>query len=402
MIRRDLHYFAVDGDVQQFIDGVVGQVGDFVVAVFAGFGVLSVDLVAEFDLLGEDETTQNIVQSFNSTYNGLMTEPLLNPHDRFFKDLFSRQEAAQDFLQHYLPAELATLLDLSTLHISKDSFIDAELQEHFSDLLYQVNLHSGQEACIYLLFEHKSYPDPLIALQLLRYMVRIWEQSLKQQRSLLPIVPLVIYHGQKKWRVGLEFTALFDVPTEMKPYVPAYQYWLCDLSQYSDEQIKGQVILQVGLRLLKYIWYDDMPERLDDILGLLRTLGQQQTGLEYLQTTLRYIAGATDKVSEEQLKQVVLELFSEGEQLMPTLVEQWLERGREEGREQGREAALTVLRRFLAMRFGVELSHFDPAFAPLDLTAITRLSDAAFEVTTLTEFEALLAELPADQTNETK
>jgi predicted transposase YdaD len=39
---------------------------------------------------------------------------LTNPHDRFFKELFSRQEVAQDFMSHYLPPELVALLDLST------------------------------------------------------------------------------------------------------------------------------------------------------------------------------------------------------------------------------------------------------------------------------------------------
>ncbi len=170
-----------------------------------------------------------------------MSDYLTNPHDKFFKDLFTRQEAAQDFLQHYLPAEVAKLLDLSTLEIGKDSFIDPDLQEHFSDLLYKVALHSGQETYIYVLFEHKSYPDPLIAFQLLKYMVRIWEQALKQEKPLLPILPLVVYHGAKRWTVDLELMALFGVPDELKPFVPNYRYWLCDLSQYSDEEIKAKV-----------------------------------------------------------------------------------------------------------------------------------------------------------------
>jgi predicted transposase/invertase (TIGR01784 family) len=258
-----------------------------------------------------------------------------------------------------------------------------------------VNLQGGQETYIYLLFEHKSYPDPLISWQLLRYMVRIWERSLKQQESLLPIVPMVIYHGQKKWQVALNLAASFELPDALKPYVPDYQYWLCDLSQYSDEQIKGQVILQVGLRLLKYIWQNDLQERLGNILGLLGELSERQTALEYLETILRYISRRTDNVSEETLKQVVVEIFSEGEELMPTLVEQWIERGRIEGREEGREAALNLLRRFLNHRFGTALDHFDPDFELLDLAAITHLSDTVFEVNTLAEFKAVLAELKA-------
>ena len=67
----------------------------------------------------------------------------------------------------------------------------------------------------------------------------------------------------------------------------------------------------------------------------------------------------------------------------------------ERGREEGRFSALSVLRRFLAQRFAVALDHFDPSFHSLDLSAITGLSDTAFEVETLAEFEARLAEIQA-------
>jgi predicted transposase/invertase (TIGR01784 family) len=63
---------------------------------------------------------------------------------------------------------------LESLVVSKDSFVDKELREHFSDIIYQVDLKQGDSAYIYLLFEHKSYSDPLIALHLLRYMIKIW------------------------------------------------------------------------------------------------------------------------------------------------------------------------------------------------------------------------------------
>jgi predicted transposase/invertase (TIGR01784 family) len=102
---------------------------------------------------------------------------LINPHDRFFKDLLSRPKAATDFLSNYLPPEIAAPLDLSAPEIVKDSFIDEELRQHFSDLLYRVNLKSGGDALVYILFEHKSGPDEWVAFQLLRYEVRIWESE---------------------------------------------------------------------------------------------------------------------------------------------------------------------------------------------------------------------------------
>lgn len=123
-----------------------------------------------------------------------MSEAALNVHDRFFKQVFSEQAVAADFLRNYLPAEVVGLLDLSSLELAKDSFVDERLREKFSDLLYNVKLTDGEPAFVYVLFEHKSYADPLTSLQLLRYMAQIWDLGVRQKSQFVPIIPIVVYH----------------------------------------------------------------------------------------------------------------------------------------------------------------------------------------------------------------
>jgi len=60
---------------------------------------------------------------------------LVNPHDRYFKEVFARPEIARDFLDNYLSAAIRARLDLSTLSLQKESFVDADLRQHFSDQL---------------------------------------------------------------------------------------------------------------------------------------------------------------------------------------------------------------------------------------------------------------------------
>ena len=96
-----------------------------------------------------------------------------------------RKEEAQSFLDHYLPQEVVPPIDPGRLEICKDSFIDPELKTYFSDMLYPVRLH-GEPGYMYVLFEHKSYEDRLIHLQLLEYMLRIWRLHVKQQTSREP------------------------------------------------------------------------------------------------------------------------------------------------------------------------------------------------------------------------
>ncbi|RMG05555.1 MAG: Rpn family recombination-promoting nuclease/putative transposase, partial [Acidobacteria bacterium] len=110
-------------------------------------------------------------------------------HDRFFKETLSHAEVARDFLINYLPEMVLKHLDLTSLKISKDSFVK-EGEEHYSDLLYQVNLSEGQKGYVYFLFEHKSYPDLYVCFQLLRYMIEIWELHRRQhpEEEKLPLI----------------------------------------------------------------------------------------------------------------------------------------------------------------------------------------------------------------------
>jgi predicted transposase/invertase (TIGR01784 family) len=140
----------------------------------------------------------------------MSNQELNNPHDMFFKEMFGRKERALGFLREYLPAPVYAQLDISTLELVKDSYVDKELTQHFSDILYKVSI-AGRPSFLYLLFEHKSYVDRLVGFQLLRNMVKIWERHLKENersRFFPVIVPIVIYHGRTKWTGQGDFRRL--------------------------------------------------------------------------------------------------------------------------------------------------------------------------------------------------
>jgi RNase P/RNase MRP subunit POP5 len=149
-------------------------------------------------------------------------------------------------------------------------------------------------------------------------------------------MPVVIYHGRVQWRVGLEFCNLFNLPGELAGLVPNFRYLLCDLSRYNDEEIKGAVTLRAGLLLLKHIFSEDLGERLPEILKLLSSLLEKRSGLEYLETILRYVASGSDKIREEDIESAVREVLRKnGGDIMPTVAEKWIEQGMQQGVEQG-------------------------------------------------------------------
>lgn len=54
-------------------------------------------------------------------------DDIKHPHDHFFQHTFARREVTANFLAHYLPEPVRRLLDLNTLALTKDSFVDEAL-----------------------------------------------------------------------------------------------------------------------------------------------------------------------------------------------------------------------------------------------------------------------------------
>jgi len=263
-----------------------------------------------------------------------------NPHDKFFKKVFSRKSNAEEFLLNYLPPNVVKHLDLKSLEYAKESFVDKHLAEYFSDLLCRINLKDGSLGYIYLLFEHKSYQEPLAAFHILRYMVKIWELWLKEKvgQRFPIIIPMIVYHGENQWQVKLNYRDLFDYPEAMALFIPDFQYLLWDASGYSDQEIKGKVMLRAALLTMKYIFREDLREHLSELFGLLRELSEKKTGMEFIETMIRYLLNAAPKehLTYEDVKDAVERALSDrGGKIMPTIADSLIEEGKKQGLQEG-------------------------------------------------------------------
>ena len=283
-----------------------------------------------------------------------MTE-LPNPHDRFFKELFSHLPTARDFIRFYLPEPLGAAIDLRTLTVVKESFIDEQLRNYFSDMLFHARRKQGGDVLIYILLEHKSLPDVMVALQLFLYLARIWQPYFQDKQRPLPLVfPVVFYHGTEKWSVSPQFSGLFDFTgvESLRAFLPEFKYHLCDLSKI--DVTKGEPRLRAGLATLKYVFRHELPTRIGEIFQLIKLLPQRR-GFLYLKTVLTYLTRAAKKLKRETIQLGLQQTFPEHEEvLMQTIAEQWIEEGVQQGLQQGaqQQAAETALR-LLHRRFGV-------------------------------------------------
>ena len=291
---------------------------------------------------------------------------VFNPHDKFFKETFSIRENAIDFLRGTFPPEILKKLDLSTLTQDNSSYIDEELREHFSDIVYTC-FCKEKEIRITLLFEHKSYALACPYLQLMKYLLKIGEANSKQAQRLMAVMPVILYHGKETWKVR-RFRDYFEGIDEVFfRFIPEFEYLLTDLSFYSNEEIKDKVFrrvsLQITMLLMRNIYNDKI---LGDKLKAFFEIGKQYfeegEGLKFLESVIRYLYYASD-IEEERVIDTLKEISEEGGRLSMTIAARLIEKGKIAGRMEGRaegerkgrmEGLIEAIEIGLELKYGVE------------------------------------------------
>ena len=117
--------------------------------------------------------------------------------DPYVKASLSRKEVAIDFLKGHLPKKLVDMLDLESLELIKESFIDGFFQYH-DDVTYKAKIN-GQEGLIYFLIELSLPPNNLMAFMRWCHLISLLESYLQQNKEVkkLPFVlPICLRNGQ--------------------------------------------------------------------------------------------------------------------------------------------------------------------------------------------------------------
>ena len=215
-----------------------------------------------------------------------------NPHDAFFKELFSVKENVIDFIQGVFPAEIKSRIDFESLALDNNSYIDEELQESFSDIVYNCRYSGKTEITLSLLFEHKSYKVKYPHLQLLKYLLNIWQTNIKQNRELMPVIPIVVYHGKENWEYKSFKDYFKSVDNELSRFLPSFDYLIYDFSAFSNETIKDKIFKNIttklGMLVMKNIGDEELvKQHLFDIIKISRLYFEEEKGLNFLETVIR-------------------------------------------------------------------------------------------------------------------
>lgn len=274
---------------------------------------------------------------------------LKQPHDKFFRSTFGKVEIASDFLKNYLPQDLSEIVDINTLKLQNDTFLNEKLKEEFADLLFSVNINN-KTGYIYFLFEHKSYRDRMVIFQVLKYMINIWESKIhddtgKRSEIELPIIlPLVVYHDEGKWNIKKTLSEMMpnykDLPENIKKYIPSFEYLLFDLSEFDMEGTKlisETMIIIKALTRTRYASRGEAEAILIEAIELIEKAKEKDQVTYYVAACIRYILSVRSDISEKEMKQIAEQISVEGGELVMSVAERLRQEGIEEGREKARE-----------------------------------------------------------------
>ena len=306
-----------------------------------------------------------------------MSVPPHQPHDRMFRHLMRQPVHAASELRAVLPAELVARLDLDQLAQVPGAHTNEHLRAGQSDLLFTVPC-DGRDAYVYVLIEHQSSPDRWMAWRMLRYIVEIWDNHLRQQRrrgskaDRLPmVIPLVVHHSRRPWTVQVELADLIDPVPGAAPWMPRFRFLLDDLAAVDVDSLRARPltaearVLLVVLKLTR--GNPHLAADLGSSIGDLTVVLERDPGL--FQALVSYIAGVGE-APDQDLAELFAEVGSEAEEVYMTTAQMLQTKGRAEGRTEGRaEGRAETLVQQLRLRFGtaVTQAHLDRvAMATMD------------------------------------
>jgi len=269
--------------------------------------------------------------------------PRENLHDKLFKQTFSVRSEAKAFVQLYLPKWISHNLDFRYFKRSSDSYINDQLKEYFSDMVYTCKWKGKEKIQISFLLEHKSYMPENILIQLLRYLVEAYEHQLLQKEPLTFIIPVVIYHGKQKWEKR-SFDTYFNLPDErLKQYLPVFNYEFVDVMEITNELLKDTTVgyfLRSTFLLFKY--KDDkeavMRESKEIFIFVEKELTEEQKR-SFIKSLLTYIFKVF-RFEQEEFRQYTKKIGDMVDYIAGSLYDQAVKKGEQKGMEKGMEKGI--------------------------------------------------------------
>ncbi|MDE5932503.1 MAG: Rpn family recombination-promoting nuclease/putative transposase [Lachnospiraceae bacterium] len=283
-------------------------------------------------------------------------------HDSSSKLIFGNAELCSQFLRNYMDMPILHNIRAEDIEDVSERYIPMFTEERNADTVKRIKISEKDTFYFISLIEHKTKVDYNVSMQLLRYMVYIWEdyeremerkhKGISRTRGFRypPILPIVYYEGKENWSASGNFKDRILLNKAFEPFTPGFFYKLIQLNSYSIEELFEKNDELSLVMLLNRIQNMEEFRELDIPQEYLKNISEQGTDesldiigkviaaiLRHLQVPEEEIADFTGQVKERKMG----ELFENFKGYnLPEVRKEAREKGRKEGRKEGEELLL--------------------------------------------------------------
>lgn len=171
--------------------------------------------------------------------------------DNTLSSQFLRDYADLDILRHIQPEDIEDVsgryVPLYSVERNSDTVKRVDISRYLP--AQESNKDQGLPLYIISLVEHKTRVEYNVIMQILRYVIHIWEDYEKEMEKMHPgisrrkdfryppILPIVYYEGTENWTASTDLADKIYHGELLGRYLPHFQYQLVMLHDYSNEEL---------------------------------------------------------------------------------------------------------------------------------------------------------------------
>lgn len=296
--------------------------------------------------------------------------------DSSSKLIFGDNILCAQFLRDYADMDILRNITPEDIEDVSERYVPLYSTERDSDTVKRVNIAKyipckEDEKTIELplfivsLVEHKTKVEYNVAMQILRYMVHIWEDyekeiskkyphiSTRKDFRYPPVLPIVYYEGKERWTAPVDLADRIFCKELLGNYLPHFRYQMVGLHDHSNEELlaRGDEI-SLAMLINKIECVEDMeaftslpdeqvgkilkntPEYLLDVMGKLLRALLYSMNLEEDETE-----NAVSKIKERKMGRLFENVTFDFQEEKRKAREEARREGLEEGRAEGKAEA---------------------------------------------------------------
>ncbi|ALG68673.1 Rpn family recombination-promoting nuclease/putative transposase [Beggiatoa leptomitoformis] len=161
-------------------------------------------------------------------------------HDPSYKRFFSHPEMVKDLLEGFVHEDWVKELDFTTLEKVSGQFTSDDLRSRDNDVIWRIRWQ-GKWLYVYILLEFQSRIDIYMAVRFMVYVGLLYQDLLNAKLingKLPPVLPIVLYNGQPRWKAPLNVADLIE-PSPLQKYQPQLHYLLIDEGVYNPKELSS-------------------------------------------------------------------------------------------------------------------------------------------------------------------